>query len=59
MLFLKVIILPFKAIHQFLDLLLEYFLTFIKSIRIKKDNYYIANSEIIGDVFEDNDEVFC
>lgn len=31
----------------------------IKSMRVKKDNYYIANSEIIGDVFEDNDEVFC
>lgn len=24
-----------------------------------KDDYHIANSELIGDVFDDNDEVFC
>ena len=32
---------------------------FIKALRIKKGQFYIANSEIIGDVFEDNDEVQC
>ena len=32
---------------------------FIKALRIKKDSYYIANSEVIGDVLDDNDEVFC
>ncbi|CAM6001265.1 unnamed protein product [Sphagnum balticum] len=32
---------------------------FIKGIRIKRGEYYIANSEVIGDVFEDNDEVIC
>lgn len=32
---------------------------FIKAIRIKKGNFYIANSELIGDIFEDNDEVQC
>ena len=32
---------------------------FMRALRIKKDDYHIANSQIIGDVFEDNDEVFC
>jgi hypothetical protein len=32
---------------------------FIKALRIKKDDYYVANSEVVGDVFEDNDQVFC
>lgn len=32
---------------------------FIRAIRIKKGNFYIANSELIGDIFEDNDEVQC
>lgn len=33
--------------------------TFIRAVRVKKEDYYIANSQIIGDVFVDNDEVCC
>jgi hypothetical protein len=32
---------------------------FIRALRIKKGDFYIANSELIGDIFEDNDEVQC
>lgn len=28
---------------------------FIRAVRIKKGEFYVANSEIIGDVFDDND----
>lgn len=32
---------------------------FIRALRIKKGDFYIANSELVGDIFEDNDEVQC
>jgi hypothetical protein len=32
---------------------------FIRALRIKKGEFYIANSELVGDIFEDNDEVQC
>lgn len=28
-------------------------------VRVKKENYFIANSEVVGDVFDDNEQVFC
>ena len=33
------------------------FRPFIKFIR--KDEFLIAPSELVGDIFDDNDEVFC
>ena len=31
----------------------------LKVIRIKKGDFYVANSETVGDIFEDNDQVMC
>ena len=31
----------------------------LKVMKIKKGDFYVANSETVGDIFEDNDQVMC